>query len=41
MKMLKHNKKCKIQLMFKDDLQKYIQIKDNDKIKIDSKNEIE
>ena len=41
MKMLKHSEECKIQLMFKDDLQKYIQIENNDEMKIDSKSETE
>ena len=37
--MLKHSEECKIQLMFKGGLQKYIQIEDDDEMEIDSEDE--
>jgi len=41
MKMLKHSEECKVQLVFKGGLQKYIQIEDDDEMEIDSEGETE
>ena len=41
MKMLKHSEECKVQLMFKGGLQKYIQIENDNGMKINSEDESE
>ena len=41
MNMLKHSEECKVQLVFKGGLQKYIQIEDDDEMDIDSEGESE
>jgi Orsellinic acid/F9775 biosynthesis cluster protein D len=41
MKMLKHSEECKVQLVFKGGLQKYIQIEDDDEMEVDSEGESE
>jgi len=41
LKASKNVTECNVQLIFKGDLQKYIQIKNNDEMKIDLENEIE
>ena len=42
MKMSKYSEECRIQLMFKDDLQKYIQIEEEDEeMEVDIEDECE